>query len=423
MTTLYINEEHCTSLEQLRNYFEESPSYHSSLFYDLIDYARSGDMSAWLREKGESNLADKLDSIDRNLGDGDYFSRLSALTTGSENMSDAFVKPDFSKCFQVEDLYQEEDSEGMKVQVLLRVLSPVNETYELAVRTSWGLKGDKVNPFYERMDGILTMSLKFRKRPGIEFRIIGLMADEKELEHKKSTEPGKDVLEFEVGTCRFKMIRVEHGTFMMGATPEMKDPYDEEKPAHQVTLTNDYYIGQTEVTQALWKAVMGNNPSHFKGDNRPVESVSWNDCQKFITKLNSITRQKFRLPTEAEWEYAARGGKNSKSYQYSGSNNLNEVAWYYNNSNFQTHDVATKQPNELGLYDMSGNVWEWCQDRFGSYGSPSQTNPTGAKSGSDRVNRGGSWGGSAGGCRSSNRDGNSPGGTGGDLGLRLVLSE
>ena len=181
MTTLYINEEHCTSLEQLRNYFEESPSYHSSIFYDLIDYARSGDMSAWLREKGESNLADKLDSIDRNLGDGDYFSRLSALTTGSENMSDAFVKPDFSKCFQVEDLYQEEDSEGMKVQVLLRVLSPVNETYELAVRTSWGLKGDKVNPFYKKRDGILTMSLKFRKRPGIEFKIIGLMADGKEL--------------------------------------------------------------------------------------------------------------------------------------------------------------------------------------------------------------------------------------------------
>ena len=419
MVTLYINEEHCTSLEQLRNYFEESPSYHSSIFYDLIDYARSGDMSAWLREKGESNLADKLDSITGSLGDGDYFSRLSALMTGNENM---FVKPDFSKCFQVEDLYQEENSEEMKVQVLLRVLSPVNETYELAVRTSWGLKGDKVNPFYERMDGILTMSLKFRKRPGIEFRIIGLMADGKELEYKKCTESGKDVLEFEVGTCRFKMIRVEHGTFMMGAMEGGSETFYD-KPVHQVTLTYDYYIGETQVTQELWKAVMGSNPSLFKGNNRPVEEVSWYDCQTFITKLNSLTGQKFRLPTEAEWEYVARGGKKSIGYQYSGSNNLKKIAWYDNNSNSQTHDVATKQPNELGVYDMSGNVWEWCQDWHDCYSSTSQTNPTGAKSGSDRVNRGGSWGGSAGGCRSSNRDGNSPGGTGGDLGLRLVLSE
>ena len=248
---------------------------------------------------------------------------------------------------------------------------------------------------------------------------------------------------FTVNGVQFTMMLVEAGTFTMGATPEMKNPYDEERPAHQVTLTNNYYIGQTEVTQALWTAVMGSNPSSYKGDNRPVETVSWNDCQKFITELNSLTGQNFRLPTEAEWEYAARGGKNSQGYQYSGSNNLNEVAWYWKNSGdkylsgtdknwnldkikrnkSQTHDVATKRPNELGIYDMSGNVWEWCQDRYGSYSSDAQTNPTGPTSGSRLVNRGGSWYSNARLCRSSNRDNYAPGSTDKYLGLRLVLSE
>ena len=228
---------------------------------------------------------------------------------------------------------------------------------------------------------------------------------------------------FTVKGVQFTMMPVEAGTFTMGATSEQVNPDSDEKPAHQVTLTNNYYIGQTEVTQALWTAVMGSNPSYRKGDNRPVETVSWDDCQKFITKLNSLTGQNFRLPTEAEWEYAARGGKKSQGYQYSGSNNLDEVAWYDGNSSSQTHDVATKRPNELGIYDMSGNVWEWCQEWYGSYSSNSQTNPTGPTSGSHRVDRGGGRISSARGCRSSNRDYSTPGSTFYDLGLRLVLSE
>lgn len=219
------------------------------------------------------------------------------------------------------------------------------------------------------------------------------------------------------------MVRVEAGTFTMGATPEMKDPYDDEKPTHQVTLTNDYYIGKYEVTQALWKAVMGNNPSRFKGDNLPVETVTWNDCQKFISKLNRITGKKFRLPTEAEWEYAARGGNKSRGYQYSGSNNLSDVAWYEDNSDSKTHAVGSKQANELGIYDMSGNVWEWCQDRYGRYSKSSQTNPTGATSGSFRVRRGGSWNFTARICRSSYRNESLPSLRNSDLGFRLVLSE
>ena len=254
---------------------------------------------------------------------------------------------------------------------------------------------------------------------------------------------------FTVNGVSFDMMKVEAGTFMMGATPEMKEDeeeedYEDEKPAHQVTLTKNYYIGQTPVTQALWVAIMGitevkpsfwgklfgeeskyidNNPSHFKGDNRPVEEVSWDDCQEFISKLNAATGKHFRLPTEAEWEFAARGGNNSKHYKYSGSDNIDDVAWYDDNSGEETHDVATKQPNELGLYDMSGNVWEWCSDWYGDYSSFSQTNPTGANSGSGRVYRGGSWYDIAGYCRSSYRNYLTPGFRYDALGLRLALSE
>ena len=186
------------------------------------------------------------------------------------------------------------------------------------------------------------------------------------------------------------MVKVEGGTFMMGATAEQgSDAESDEQPAHQVTLS-DYYIGKYEVTQAEWEAVMGKNPSFFKGDNRPVEKVSWEDCQEFIRKLNSLTGLNFTLPTEAQWEYAARGGNKSRGYKYSGSNEIGAVAWC-NNSGGETHPVGQKQANELGLYDMSGNVWEWCSDWYGSYSSNRQTNPTGAASGSGRVLRGGSW--------------------------------
>ena len=220
-----------------------------------------------------------------------------------------------------------------------------------------------------------------------------------------------------------EMVKVEAGSFDMGATPEMENPWEDEKPVHRVTLTNNYYVGKYEITQALWQAVMGSNPSHFKGDALPVEQVSWKDCQKFITKLNRLTGKNFRLPTEAEWEYAARGGNKSRGYRYSGSNTIDDVAWYENDALSQTHPVGTKQPNELEIYDMTGNVMEWCQDWYGSYSSSPQVNPTGAASGSYRVVRGGGWSDSARGCRTSDRNLTSPGGRFSNLGLRLVLSE
>ena len=239
----------------------------------------------------------------------------------------------------------------------------------------------------------------------------------------EGVEPEFEYKTYTINGVSFDMVSVAGGTFTMGATSEQgSDAEGDEKPAHQVTLS-DYMIGKTEVTQELWQAVMGSNPSEFSGYDLPIESVSWNDCQEFIKKLNSLTGLNFRLPTEAEWEYAARGGNKSKGYKYSGSNDISSVAWYDSNSSSKTHAVATKSPNELGLYDMSGNVWEWCSDWYGNYSSGSQTNPKGPSSGSRRVNRGGSWLNTARYCRVSFRNYDNPGGRYYSLGLRLALAE
>lgn len=223
---------------------------------------------------------------------------------------------------------------------------------------------------------------------------------------------------FNVNGVPFDMMKVEGGSFNMGSNLEV-----DEQPIHSVTLSS-YYIGKTEVTQALWKAVMGSTPSKYKGDNLPVESVSWNDCIIFISKLNSLTGKIFRLPTEAEWEFAARGGKNTRYTQFSGSNNQRLVAWYdADSSGNGPHPVAKKHANELGIFDMSGNVWEWCYDWYGEYESKEQTNPKGPSSGSRRVYRGGSWMSHSENCRPSSRNCFSPEASGSLLGLRLCLSE
>ena len=218
---------------------------------------------------------------------------------------------------------------------------------------------------------------------------------------------------FTVNGVSFDMVFVEGGTFQMGSTFG-----SDASPVHQVTLSN-YYIGKTEVTQKLWQVVMGSNPSVFKGENHPVNNVSWNDCKEFIRKLNSLMGESFRLPTEAEWEFAARGGKKSKGYKYSGSNNWGSVAWCAGNTN-KVHPVGSKSPNELDLYDMSGNVDEWCVDWHGSYPSSPQTNPTGPSTGSDRVLRGGCWYDIPMYCRSSYRGGDEPTSRGSYRGLRLA---
>lgn len=242
---------------------------------------------------------------------------------------------------------------------------------------------------------------------------------------------------FTVNGVSFTMIAVEGGKFTMGATSEQGSVAEsDENPTHQVTLS-DYYIAQTEVTQGLWKAVMGTTVRqqrdkatsswsiYGEGDDYPMYYISWNECQEFVTKLNSLLSsqlggKRFALPTEAQWEYAARGGKKGKGYKYSGGNTLGYVAWYADNSSSSTHPVGIKSANELGIYDMSGNVWEWCQDWYGEYSSNPQTNPTGAFSGTSRAFRGGSWNYDMGVCRVSNRSSFKPMHRLGSLGLRLV---
>lgn len=220
----------------------------------------------------------------------------------------------------------------------------------------------------------------------------------------------------------FEMVFVKGGSFTMGATEEqIQEAESNESPTHLVTLS-DFYIGKYEVTQYQWVAVMGSNPSKFRGDNLPMECVSWSDVQDFITKLNAQTGKNFRLPTEAEWEYAARGGNKSKDYKYSGNNTIGSFAWYYDNSSNSTHAVGSKRANELGIYDMSGNVWEWCNDWYGSYRNISQTNPTGPDIGSRRVLRGGSWYNSARNCRVSYRNSINPSDSYNNIGFRLVCS-
>ena len=235
-------------------------------------------------------------------------------------------------------------------------------------------------------------------------------------------EPNPDAIPITVNGVTFNMIKVDGGTFTMGGTYEQGNTYGDEKPTHQVTLST-YYIGETEVTQELWTAVMGKNSSWHKGDILPVEQVSWKDCVKFIERLKKLTNRIFRLPTEAEWEFAARGGNKSNCTMYSGSDDIDEVAWYGENRIQNTNPVKTKKANELGIYDMSGNVSEWCNDWKGAYGSDVQVNPIGPKSGNKRVCRGGGTNCSSWSCRSSYRDEYAPGYKNNYLGFRLALSE
>lgn len=227
--------------------------------------------------------------------------------------------------------------------------------------------------------------------------------------------------QYTVNGVSFSMVEVPEGTYTMGATSEQGcDNLAEAKPTHRVSL-DKYQIGQTEVTQSLWQAVMGSNPSKVKGDRLPVTNISWNDCQSFIVKLNALTGKTFRLPTEAEWEYAARGGQNSRRYTYSGSNNIHAVAWHCTNSENKVWPVASKKANELGIYDLCGNVSEWCDDWFGNYESSSQSNPHGVETGEYRVVRGGGYADTPNKCRVSYRQHQPTTFSDAGLGFRLVL--
>jgi len=224
------------------------------------------------------------------------------------------------------------------------------------------------------------------------------------------------------------LIWVEAGSFRMGSA---SGGDNDERPVREVRITRGFWMGKTEVTQAQYESLTERNPSHFKGANLPVEMVSWNDAVRYCELLTERERRAgrlpegyvYRLPTEAEWEYAARGGRQGRDTTYAGSNTIGDVAWHSGNSGIKTHPVGTKAANELGLHDMSGNVWEWVHDWYqNSYSGLSTTDPTGPGSGSSRVNRGGGWGSTATGCRVAARSINSPSGTRSNLGFRVVLA-
>jgi formylglycine-generating enzyme required for sulfatase activity len=224
------------------------------------------------------------------------------------------------------------------------------------------------------------------------------------------------------------LVNVDPGSFQMGSEKGESD----EMPVHAVRLSRGFWLGKYEVTQAEYEAVVGSNPSNFKGARNPVESVSWNDAAAFCAKLTQRERAagrlpagyQYRLPTEAEWEYAARGGAASKGYTYAGSNNVDEVAWYGEKSGGSTHPVGQKRPNELGLYDMSGNAWEWCLDWYDEeyYGRSPNTDPANTQATANRARRGGSWGSGVGGVRSTGRGWGRPGNAGSFLGFRACLA-
>ena len=219
-----------------------------------------------------------------------------------------------------------------------------------------------------------------------------------------------------------EMVAVLGGTFTMGCTPEQGENCNDDETSREITLKN-FFIGRYVVTQAQWREIMGYNPSNFTGDDLPVEQVSWNTVQEFLHRLNIKTGRHYRLPTEAEWEFASRGGIYSEQFMYSGSNNLEDVAWYEGNSGDKTHPVGKKLPNELGIYDMSGNVYEWCQDRYGTYSLLQKHDPVGSLSGANRVYRGGGWGYDAARCRVSARNGCTADYDDDIVGFRIALSQ
>lgn len=391
---LYINNEHCSSVEQLKGYFTENLTPSSDTYADLLDYGRYGDIAEWLREMEELEMASRVDSISGDLGDSAFFSQLKAAILDTEITDTKSLKPAFEKCFKLESVKYEVKEKEARVTVNLKVLMCVHEEYELSLTSNWGTYSVKVSP-YEYSEGQnAKCDFTLHRRSEKDFGIVNIKIDGVELKARIIIVGNGNII-FDVKGITFKMICVEGGIFMMGND---KEPYS--NPLHKVTV-NSFMCGETLVTQDLWKAVMGDNPSIKKGSDIPVHNVSWEDCQKFITRLNEITGNDFRLLTEAEWEYAARGGIHSKSYIYSGSNSCSEICRVFNNETYTffarmssdyeyVYPVKKYKANELGIHDMCGNVLEWCHDYFDyRYNPTPDINPQGPNKGEEHVLRGG----------------------------------
>ncbi len=434
MNHIIINDKTCVSIVELRSLVSRMAD-DSRTREDVLILYEEGDLASFVEDKGEegSRIARALHALPPRLGDSELTQRLVAIFTGK----DVDVKePEFSDYFDIDSVWCEACGKRLHVE---NGEVDISEFEGKDLKCNYQLRVKKIGfeyfdmnftcdgkPVENQGEALLASNFKVDDThilsvslPALKGRKVRLLCGKKVLLPIKLVVP--EDITVDVKGVKFTMVKVRGGSFMMGADYDDNKAYDDEKPRHKVTLPT-FYIGKTQVTHKLWVAVMGNSPSGY-GSTRPMVDVSWEDCQRFISKLNEITDKKFRLPTEAEWEFAARGGNKSKGYRYSGSDTIDDVAWYAGNSNFETHEVATKAPNELGIYDMSGNVWEWCQDWYSSeyYSKSPSNNRTGPDSGSNRVRRGGSWYFNARFCRVSYRGNYLPGLRDYDLGLRLAL--
>lgn len=453
-TVLYIDNTYCLSLTQLRDFFSEELIPGTPLYEDLLIAQRDGELAKWLAEgetEREINLSKDLCDLPTNIPNSELIIRVKHILVGS---SIEVKKPHFSSYLELQqircianDSEIEFISQPEKYKTVPYAYNLYSQDNSLRIYEGFVKKETDKECWVK-----LFLDFKVTKADDEAFEIYLHEKHMLFLKHKSVGEivtieitpflfSGETVLDFRiekemigfvilnetgwkitVRDVEIEMVHVESGTFMMGAIDQDGDAEDNERPTHEVALSS-FNIGKYEVTQELWEAVMGENPSYdvFKGAKVPVVDVSWDDCDDFIRELNKLTGKNFRLPTEAEWEFAARGGKNGKGYKYAGNDNIEAVAWYDGNSGGHPHPVGQKHPNELGLYDMSGNVLEWCQDWKGDYSSNAQTNPTGPSSGYYRVFRGGNWFLGARYCRSSSRSYNGPSSCNYYLGLRLAL--
>lgn len=455
-TILHINNSICSSLEQLRSFFSMDLTPETQLYEDLLTLQRDGELALWLAESGleeEVKLSKALMNLPEDLCNSEIIANMKQIFVGVEQR---VQKPHFSSYFELKQIRcLTEDSEielipqPQKYRSLLKhhphfqnplhheilhvydgyVTSESNKKCWLHFFLDFKIIKTDDEVFKIFFHGTHMLSLNDKKVGQIvTIEVCPYMFTmEHEFQLAIEDEPIGLILLYEikkktirVKNTEFKMIFVEGGEFTMGGVSKIQVGMTErdEYPPHQVKLS-DYYIGETEVTQELWEAIMDNNPSYFKGAKRPVESVSWDNCRNFVNELNKLTGLQFRLPTEAEWEYAAIGGK----YGYRNKNfvddSINDIAWYFDNSNGSTHDVKTKRGNELGLYDMLGNVYEWCNDWYDSYSSEFQLDPQGPVEGFAHVSRGGCWFYDAKSCRVSHRNYNAP--SAHSIGFRLAL--
>lgn len=394
-TILYLDNIYCSNLAELKGIIGKSPAQDSLLGKELLCALKDGTLAKWLSEgkEEEMSLANKLPQIQSDSSDSDLLRKLgeclkSDYKTQTFQISDFFVLKEV--CAKIGNrpasniplkearvacpndgvvkmffyfTFGVDRTIGEKVEFRLRIrrnqeILECSETKEINLR--------ELNKSLEMDFSVLYTNIGELYAVTVIELVSLFMGHETVVWN--SCLSTKSVIK-KVGNVSFKMIYVEGGTFNMG------EGVHRVEPVHKVTL-GSFFIAETQVTQELWKIVMGYNPSCFKGKQNPVEFVSWGECKSFIEELNKKTGLNFRLPTEAEWEYAAKGGSQSKGYQrYSGGDNIEVVSWFSENSNNTTHPVKQLKSNELGIFDMCGNVWEWCEDSWSMYSNMHEINP------------------------------------------------